>query len=76
MKRLTSKEQLRIIVQGMLCIVLLLVLLQLWLFTATLNTYLAGDRSVVWPAAIVSLICFLFNLGLLRYLYKIENNRQ
>ena len=31
-----------------------LVVLQLWLFTATMNAYLGGDDLVVWPAAIAS----------------------
>ena len=39
------------IVTGMLCVVLLLVIMQLWLLTATMNASLAGDQSVVWPAA-------------------------
>ena len=49
----------------MLCLVLLLVVLQLWLLTATMNAYLGGDDSVVWPAALASLGCLGLNLGLL-----------
>ena len=30
---------------------LMLVILQLWLLTATMNAYLGGDESVIWPAA-------------------------
>jgi hypothetical protein len=56
----------------MLCIVLILVVLQLWLLTATMNAYLGGDEDVIWPAAASSTVCLLMNLGLLRYLYKIE----
>ena len=29
-------------------------------------------RFVLWPALIASLVCFLLNLGLLRYLYAME----
>jgi hypothetical protein len=67
-----SRAQRTTVVYGMLCIVLVLVILQLWLLTATMNAYLGGDYGVVWPAAGVSLICLLLNLGLLRYLYAIE----
>ena len=49
-----------------------LVLGQLWLFTATLNAYLGGDESVVWPGAIASVACLALNLGLLRHLYYLE----
>jgi hypothetical protein len=60
------------IIYGMLCVVLVLVVLQLWLLTATMNAYLGGDEQVLWPAALASLVCFFLNLGLLRYLYRIE----
>jgi hypothetical protein len=33
---------------------LIVVILQLWLLTATMNAWLGGDDSVVWPAAVVS----------------------
>lgn len=57
---------------GILCIVLVLVVLQLWLLTATMNAYLGGDTAVVWPALAASVVCLFLNLGLLRYLYNME----
>ena len=69
-----SREQRMPIVQGMLAFVLILVVLQLWLLTATMNAYLGGDGAVVWPAAFASLFCFVLNLGLLRYLRRIERS--
>jgi hypothetical protein len=71
MRRATRQQQLTI-VYGILCIVLILVILQLWLLAATMNAYLGGDEGVIWPGAIASLVCFLLNLGLLRYLYKLD----
>ena len=62
------------IVSGMLAFILMLVVLQLWLLTATMNAYLGGDESVIWPAAFVSLLCFALNAGLLRYLRRIETS--
>jgi hypothetical protein len=56
------------VVYGILCFVLLLVVLQLWLLTATMNAWLGGDDAVVWPALGASVACLLLNLGLLRYL--------
>ena len=49
-----SREQRTTIVYGMLVFVLIVVILQLWLLTATMNAWLGGDDSVVWPAAAVS----------------------
>jgi hypothetical protein len=75
-KRTFTREQRLTIIYGMLCIVLILVVLQLWLLTATMNAYLGGDEAVIWPAASASIACLLLNLGLLRYLYYIERVRR
>lgn len=58
------------IVNGILMLVIVLVSLQLWLLTATMNAWLAGDEDIVVPAAMVSLICLGLNAGLLRYLTR------
>jgi hypothetical protein len=71
-----TREQRMTIINGMLAFVLMLVILQLWLPTATMNAYLGGDDAVVWPGAAASLACLLLNLGLLRYLYYIERRRR
>ena len=60
------------IVTGILCIVLIIALMQLWLLTATMNAFLGGDHAVVWPALGASIVCLLLNLGLLQYLYLLE----
>jgi heme A synthase len=72
MKRQFTREQKTTIVYGILCLVIVLVVLQLWLLVATMNAYLGGDNAVIWPALAASLICLFLNLGLLRYLYAIE----
>lgn len=61
------------IVYGMLAFVLIVVILQLWLLTATMNAWLGGDDAVVWPAAWASLACLLINAGLLLYLRRLEH---
>lgn len=71
-----TREQRTTVVYGMLAFVLMLVILQLWLLTATMNAYLGGDDSIVWPAAAVSLGCLALNVGLLRYLYHIDRTRR
>ncbi len=75
-RRPFSRSQRSTIVNGMLAFVVVLVVLQLWLLTATMNAYLGGDRSVIWPAAVGSLVCLLLNAGLLRYLYHMERTRR
>ena len=66
------RSQRMTIVSGMLAFVALIVVLQLWLLTATMNAYLGGDTAIVLPAALVSLACLALNAGLLRYLYHLE----
>lgn len=67
-KRHLTRAQLTNIVNGVICFVLVLVVLQLWLLTATMNAFLGGDGSVVWPAFAASAGCLLLNMGLLRFL--------
>lgn len=63
-----TRAQRTTIVNGVICFVLILVVLQLWLLTATLNAFLGGDSSVVWPGLGASAVCLALNLGLLRFL--------
>ncbi len=68
LEREFSREQRTVVVYGVICFAVIMVVLQLWLLTATLNAYLGGDDSVVWPALGVSVALLLLNLGLLRSL--------
>ena len=71
-----SREQRMTIVYGMLVFVVIIVILQLWLLTATMNAWLGGDDAVVWPAAVVSAAGLALNVGLLTYLGRIERTRK
>ncbi len=70
MRRYFSRQQRTTVVYGIVCFCLTLVVLQLWLLTATMNAWLGGDDSVVWPGFAASAACLLLNLGLLRYLRR------
>lgn len=72
MKPRFSRSQRMTIVQGILAIVLIIVVLQLWLLTATMHSFLGGEDAVVIPAALASGVCFGLNAGLLWYLYSLE----
>jgi hypothetical protein len=74
LRRPFTRDQRTTIVYGMLAFVLILVILQLWLLTATMNAYLGGDESVIWPAAGASMACLILNVGLLRYLRRLERS--
>ena len=74
-KRPFSRDQRVTIINGMLVFVLIVLVLQLWLLTATTNAWLGGDDSIVWPGALVSAAGLALNLGLLAYLRRVERTR-
>jgi hypothetical protein len=69
-QRQLTRAQRTTLVYGVLCFVMILVVLQLWLLTATMNAWLGDDTAVVWPALAASTVCLVLNLGLLRYLLR------
>jgi hypothetical protein len=73
MKQRFSREQRATIVHGILCLVFVLAVLQLWLLTATMNAFLGDDDAVILPALCASVVCLALNAGLLRYVYQAES---
>lgn len=67
-----SRAQRSTIATGILFLVGTLVVLQLWLFTATMNAYLGGDTGILLPAALASLVALGLNVGLLYYLNGLD----
>jgi len=66
-----ARSQRMPIVHGILAVTVSLVVLQLWLLTATMNAYLGGDTAIALPAAIASAACLALNLGLVGYLNRL-----
>lgn len=75
MRRHFTRPQKMVIVQGILFLVLTIDIIQLYVITATMNSYLGGDGGVPVPALLFSLFCFALNLGLLRFLYALDRKR-
>lgn len=67
-----ARSQRMTIATGILFLVVIIIILQLWLFTATMNAFLGGDTGILWPTAVASLVCLGLNGGLLWYLYGLE----
>ena len=59
------------VVYGITAFILVLVIGQIWLVTATVNSFLGGNVEIVLPAASASVVSFLLNLGLLRFLNRV-----
>ncbi len=72
MKKAFSRRQKLTIVNGILAVVAVITMLQLWLLSATMNAFLGGVGTVVTAAALASIGCLILNLGLLWYLDRLE----
>src|SRR5262245_55097575 len=46
-------------IDGARALIIVLLIVQMWLLSATLDAYLAGHTDVVLPAAVISRACFL-----------------
>ena len=71
-----TRDQRTTIINGMLVFVLIIVVLQLWLLTATMNAWLGGDESIVWPGLAVSAGGLALNVGLFIFLRRLERTRR
>ncbi|HEX6943321.1 MAG TPA: DUF6755 family protein [Gemmatimonadaceae bacterium] len=70
-RRFTRQQRVPI-VMAVLCIVITIVVMQLWLLTATMDAYLRRDASILVPAALASLVCLALNVGLLLHLRRLD----
>jgi hypothetical protein len=59
-------------IDGALSLILILLIIQIWLVSATLNAYLGGFDEAVLPGAIVSGVLFLGCFGLYRFVTGVE----
>lgn len=70
--RRIPRQQRAPIVMAILCIVITIVVMQLWLITATMDAFLRRDPSVLIPAAIASIACLALNVGLLLQMRRLD----
>lgn len=59
-------------IDGAMALIILLLIVQIWLLSATLEAFLAGHRHVALPAAIVSGLIFLACLGLYFFVERVD----
>ena len=56
----------RTLIDAAICFVVILLVTQMWLLTATLESYLAGHSNVALPGMLVSAVLFAGCFGLYR----------
>jgi hypothetical protein len=59
-------------IDGALALVAVLLVVQMWLLTATLETYLAGHHEAAVPGAIVSALLFAACVGLYLFVLRVD----
>lgn len=70
----TEREQKLRVITTVLFVVIFVVVLQVWLLTASMSAYLGGDHSVALPGFLASLGLLGLNVYLLRYVWKLDRN--
>jgi hypothetical protein len=60
-------------IDGAMVLIVVLLIVQIWLLSATLESYLAGHREVAIPGAILSGVLFAACLGLYRFVDRIDS---
>ncbi len=60
-------------IDGAMVLIIVLLIVQIWLLSATLETYLAGHRDAAMPGAIISAVLFAACFGLYRFVHRIDS---
>jgi hypothetical protein len=60
-------------IDGAMVLIIVLLIVQIWLLSATLETYLAGHRDAAVPGAVISAVLFAACLGLYRFVDRIDS---
>ena len=61
-------------IDGAIALIAVLLVVQMWLLTATLEAFLAGHRGPALPAAIVSGLLFAASFGLYLFVERIDRS--
>jgi len=61
-------------IAGAMSLIAVLLIVQVWLLSATLESFLAGNRGSAPPAAIFSGLMFLICFGLYRFVDSIDSD--
>ena len=59
-----------------MALIVVLLIVQIWLLTASLESVLAGHKSVAVPAAITSGVILLISVGLYIFILRVDTEVQ
>ena len=69
-----ARKKRRVAVDASMMMVIILLMTQMWLLTATLESYLAGHHDVALPAMLVSAVLFLACGGLYWLVIRLDRS--
>ena len=67
-----ARKKRRVAIDAALLFVLILLVTQMWLLTATLESYLAGHRDAALPGLLVSAVLFLACYAIYRFVVHLD----
>ena len=67
-----ARKKRRVAIDAALLFVVILLITQMWLLTATLESYLAGHGDTALPGFIISALLCLACLGLYRFVVRLD----
>ena len=59
-------------IDGAIALIAILLIVQMWLLTATLEAYLAGHSEPIVPAALISGVILASCVGLFLFIHRID----
>jgi len=60
-------------IDGAMALIVILLMVQIWLLSATLESYLAGHRDAAIPGAMISVILFAACFALYRFIDRVDS---
>ena len=60
-------------IDGAMALIVILLMVQIWLLSATFESYLAGHRDTAVPGAVISLILFAACFALYRFIDRVDS---
>ena len=67
-----ARRRRRVAIDAVMVFVIVLLMTQMWLLTATLESYLAGHTGAALPALILSAVLFAICVGLYRLVVRLD----
>lgn len=60
-------------IDGAMALIIILLIVQIWVLSATLESYLAGHRDAAIPGSVISILLFTACFGLYRFVDRIDS---